>query len=145
MKHLYISILLLMTIPLYSQENKANEYRTIIINGNELQTNGIDTIIIVNPMPEFPGGQRKMMEFLNRNLRYPETASKDNIKGKVVLRFSVSAQGEIGNIEVVKSVREDVDNEAIRVIKKMPKWKPGEQHGKPVRVWYTLPISFGAN
>ena len=99
----------------------------------------------VEQLPEFPGGQQAMIEFLSSNVRYPEKAAKNNIQGRVLVRFVVEKTGEISNIEVVRSVDEELDAEAIRVIKSMPNFTPGRQDGKPVAVWYTLPLIFKLN
>ncbi|MBS1783458.1 MAG: TonB family protein [Bacteroidetes bacterium] len=81
-------------------------------------------------------------EFLAKNLRYPELAKENNIQGRVVTRFVVDENGDVSDVNVVKGIGGGCDEEAVRVIKKMPKWKPGKQNGKPVKVYYTLPISF---
>ena len=132
---------ILISNSILSQENNT-EYIKFIKNGIEFQTNGKDTICIVDPMPEFPGGNKKLIKFLQKNIKYPESAVIDKIEGKVVLRFTIDKSGIIRDIVVIESVREDLDNEAIRVIKKMPKWKPGEQNGISISVSYTYPIVF---
>ena len=114
-------------------------------NGIEYQTNGIDTKIIIDPMPEFPGGIEKLREFLSENISYPGSARKDSVEGKVFVLFLIDKKGKAQNFQVKKGVRTDLNNEALRVVKKMPRWKPGEQNGKPVPVWYTIPINFQLN
>ena len=97
---------------------------------------------IVEELPEFPGGVVKMNEYLSNSIIYPEYAVNNNIEGKVVLEFVVDIDGTITDIKIVQSVHESLDNEASRVVKSMPKWKPGKNDGKLVRVKYTLPIGF---
>jgi TonB family protein len=96
----------------------------------------------VESMPEFPGGQDAMVTFLINNINYPKDARRKKIEGKVILQFNISIDGSISNVVVVKSVNELLDDEAVRVIKQMPLWKPGYQNAKQVTVRYTLPIMF---
>ena len=98
--------------------------------------------IRVEKMPEFPGGQDALNRFLVRNIKYPLLAQENGIQGRVVCQFVVNSDGSIVDISVVRGVEESLDKEAIRVIKSMPKWTPGRQGGKSVRVKYTLPIRF---
>ncbi|MBQ2182661.1 MAG: energy transducer TonB, partial [Bacteroidaceae bacterium] len=97
---------------------------------------------VVEHMPEFPGGMEEMMKYLSMNIRYPEAARKAGTQGRVPVNFVVEADGTISNANVLRSVSEELDAEAIRVIQNMPKWKPGMQNGQAVRVKYTIPISF---
>ena len=96
----------------------------------------------VDQMPEFPGGEMEMMKYLSQNIKYPENAAKNDIQGRVVLRFVVEKTGEIGEIKVLRSVDEELDAEAVRVVRSMPNFTPGRKNGKAVAVWYALPISF---
>lgn len=96
----------------------------------------------VEQNPEFPGGAAEMYKYLNKNIRYPPAASRANIQGRVFLQFVVNTDGSITDVEVVKGVGFGCDEEAQRVVKGMPKWKPGRQSGRAVRVKYTLPVSF---
>jgi protein TonB len=97
---------------------------------------------VVEQMPEFPGGAVEMMKFLSENVKYPEAAMKAGTQGRVLVTFIVEADGTVTNIKVVKKVSDEIDAEAVRVIKAMPKWKPGMQNGKAVRVKYTIPVTF---
>ncbi len=97
---------------------------------------------VVEQMPEFPGGMEGMMKFLVENVRYPEAAHKAQTEGRVLVQFIVETDGTVSNTKVVEKVNDDLDGEAIRVVGSMPKWKPGRQNGKPVRVKYTLPVTF---
>ncbi len=98
--------------------------------------------IAFTPFEIYPEPSVDIANFLRKNLSYPTTAANDGKEGKVILRFCVKPNGTIGNIKVMRSVREDIDAEAVRVLKAMPRWKPGIQDDKPVSVFYTLPISF---
>lgn len=97
---------------------------------------------IVEVMPEFPGGTEKMMDYLSKSIKYPEAAKEKGISGRVFLSFVVEKDGAVSNVKVVKGIGKECDDEAVRVVKAMPKWKPGMQKGKPVRVSYMLPIFF---
>ena len=92
--------------------------------------------------PEFPGGMPACLQFLYKNIKYPPIAQENGTQGQVVLQFVVERDGSIGDIKVVKSVDPYLDKEALRVVKTMPKWKPGMQRGKPVRCRFTLPVRF---
>ena len=99
---------------------------------------------VVEEMPDYPGGILERTKFIQANIKYPESAAKNGIMGKCFLKFIIKADGSIGDITVLKGVSgcPECDNEAIRVIKLMPKWKPGKQNGRPVSVYYNLPINF---
>ncbi|MCK9179659.1 MAG: energy transducer TonB [Bacteroidales bacterium] len=97
---------------------------------------------VVEEMPEFPGGPAAMMKYLNNNIRYPTIAQENGIEGRVIVQFVVNSDGTIVDANVVRSVDPFLDKEALRVINSMPKWKPGKQRGKSVRVKYTLPVMF---
>ncbi len=97
---------------------------------------------VVEKQPQFPGGDVKMMEYLNKNIRYPVIAQENGIAGRVICTFVVNRDGSIVDAEVVRGVDASLDREALRVINAMPKWVPGEQRGKPVRVKFTLPVTF---
>ena len=97
---------------------------------------------IVEVMPEFPGGMEKMMDYLSNNIKYPEEAKEKGISGRVFLSFVIEKDGSVSNVKVVKGIGKQCDDEALRVVKAMPKWKPGLMKGKPVRVNYMLPIFF---
>ena len=93
-------------------------------------------------MPEFPGGEKALLDFVNRHLIYPVDAQRFGIQGKVIIRFVVEKTGYIGRVEVARGVSPDLDSEAIRVVKSLPRFKPGMQDGELVSVWYTLPLTF---
>jgi len=106
----------------------------------EAEANQIFTVVEQNP--EFPGGEAALMQFIKKNLKYPAFAAENGIQGRVTLSFTVEKDGSIANIEVMRSPAEELSKEAIRVVSSMPKWKPGKQRGKPVRVKYVLPVTF---
>ncbi|MDD5782095.1 MAG: energy transducer TonB [Muribaculaceae bacterium] len=96
----------------------------------------------VEQMPQFPGGDAELMKFLRDNIVYPAMAQENNVQGKVIVQFVVTKTGDIGEVKVVKSVDRDLDNEAVRLVKKLPKFIPGRMNGQAVNVWYTLPVQF---
>jgi len=97
---------------------------------------------VVEKMPQFPGGEQSMLQYINSNLRYPVDAQEKGIQGKVIIRFAVNESGKVENIEVIRSLYPSLDAEGIRVIKSFPDFIPGEQNGEKVAVYYTLPITF---
>ena len=97
---------------------------------------------IVEEMPEFPGGVEAMMKYVGENVKYPEEAKDKEIQGRVFVSFIVEKDGSVSNVEVKRGIGGGCDEEAVRVIKAMPKWKPGKQEGKPVRVSYMMPLNF---
>jgi protein TonB len=102
----------------------------------------VEVFVVVEEMPTFPGGDAALMTFINSNIQYPEIAKENNIQGKVVLRFCVTYKGTVDQISILKPVDPALDNEAKRVIAMLPAWKPGKQGGKPVNVWYSVPVTF---
>ena len=97
---------------------------------------------VVEQMPEFPGGAHALFEFLGKNIRYPEAAEKAGIQGRVIVTFVVMKNGSVDRAKVVKSVSPELDAEALRCVKSMPKWIPGKQNGEAVNVKYTIPLTF---
>ena len=97
---------------------------------------------VVEQMPEYPGGIKALLDYLCQNVKYPADAEKQKIEGRVIANFVVETDGSISNVEVFRPVFPSLDAEAVRVLSAMPKWKPGMQSGKVVRVKYTVPISF---
>ena len=99
--------------------------------------------VVVETMPEFPGGQQALFKYLSENVKYPAIAQENGIQGRVICQFVVNKDGKIVDVEVVRSGGDpSLDKEAVRVIKSMPPWKPGKQRGKAVRVKYTVPVNF---
>ena len=93
-------------------------------------------------MPEFPGGDQAMMDFVAKNVQYPQEAKDKEISGRVLVSFVIEKDGSITDVKVVKGIGGGCDEEAVRVVKAMPKWKPGKDKGKPVRVSYMMPFTF---
>jgi periplasmic protein TonB len=96
----------------------------------------------VQEMPEFPGGNQALLKFVGENLHYPDAALENNIEGRVTLKFVVNSDGSVDRIEVLGGVYPALDNEAVRIIKLLPDFKPGRQNGVPVPVWFTIPVVF---
>lgn len=101
-----------------------------------------EVFMVAEQMPEFPGGMKELLKFLQDNLKYPENAMKNNVQGRVIVQFVVEKDGTLTEFKVARSVDPDLDAEALRVLQTMPKWKPGMQRGKIVRVKFTVPVSF---
>jgi protein TonB len=101
-----------------------------------------EIFVVVEQQPEFPGGTTALMKFLGDNIRYPVIAQENGIQGRVIMNFVVERDGSISDVQIVRGQDPSLDREAERVIKTMPKWKPGQQRGKPVRVRFTLPVVF---
>ena len=97
---------------------------------------------VVEEMPDFPGGQAELLKFIAKSIKYPVIAQENGIQGRVICAFVVNKDGSVVDAEVLRGVDPSLDKEALRVIGTMPKWKPGKQRGKPVRVKYTVPITF---
>ncbi len=101
--------------------------------------------MVVENMPEFPGGDLGLMKYIQRNVKYPPIAKEYNITGKVYVSFIVDKTGTVTNVKIVRGVDKNLDAEALRVVKSLPKYKPGKQRGKAVRVMFTIPINFTLN
>lgn len=101
-----------------------------------------EVFMVVEQMPEYPGGMKEMLKFLQENVKYPENAMKNNVQGRVIVQFVIEKDGTPTEFKVACSVDPDLDAEALRVLQTMPKWKPGMQRGEVVRVKFTVPVSF---
>lgn len=126
----------------YSQSKdsvKQQSLKTVEISREEGVLDKADEI------PLFPGGVDELMNYLSSNIRYPENAAKNGIQGTVICRFIVRSTGHVDKPEVMRSVDQELDNEAVRVVAGMPQWEPGKVDGKPVDVYFTIPISFRLN
>lgn len=140
MKNLLLILILFSGLIVRAQTDSVKDALPLV-DGSAMDK---EIFTFVEQVPEFPGGQEAMMKFISKNIVYPEHAKENNVEGKVLLKFVINTQGEIRNIEVINKVRYGygLEEEAIRVLKKMPRWTPGKQNGKPVNVYFTLPISF---
>jgi len=106
------------------------------LDGNEVVYTSIEQ------MAQFPGGESELLKYISKNLIYPAKDLENNVQGKVVLRFVVSKTGLVNNVEIIRSLTPTSDNEAIRVVRSLPRFIPGKQNGVNVSVWYILPISY---
>jgi len=101
-----------------------------------------EPFVVVEEMPTFPGGDIALLKYIGENTIYPGNAKEQNIQGRVIIRFCVTEKGGVSKISVLKGVSPELDEEALRVVKTLPEFKPGKQGGKPVPVWYMVPITF---
>ena len=135
-----VPVIALALLAFANPTNETANKSVVMANGQDNASQ--DVYESVEQMPEFPGGMEEMMKFLQMNIQYPANAAKNNVEGRVVLQFVVKKDGQIGEVKIARSVDPELDAEALRVVKSMPNFIPGRQDGKPVAVWYTLPISF---
>lgn len=112
------------------------------VNNTQNNASKEDFYKVVDKMPEFPGGMNEMMNFLAQNIKYPDKAKEKGIEGKAILQFIVEEDGSVSHITILKNPGEGIGEEAKRVVGLMPKWKPGENEGKIVKVQFTIPVSF---
>jgi periplasmic protein TonB len=101
-----------------------------------------EPFVVVEEMPMFPGGDAALLTFIGEHTNYPEVAKENNIQGRVIVRFCVTSKGGVSQVSVLKGVDPELDKEAVRVVGTLPTFKPGKQGGKPVPVWYMVPITF---
>ena len=112
-------------------------------NGNAVQGKDAEYAVSeLDSQPEFPNGNDGIVKYLSENIKYPKKALKNGITGKVFVQFVIDKTGKVTNVTAVRGVEKSLDKEAVRVIKSMPKWKPGIKDGQPVKVKYTIPINF---
>ncbi len=127
-------------------DSEADEETTIDQTDIQIDDEEVDdepvNFYSVQEQPEFPGGEAALYQYLSNNIHYPEDAMGNDIQGTVWVQFIIDKNGNVTNIKVVRSVDPSLDREAIRVVKSMPRWKPGKQRGKPVRVIFQVPIKF---
>ena len=124
------------------ETGKAVEVKYVPVEVEEEEPEEETIFQVVEVMPEFPGGMAECLKFLGKNIKYPTIAQENGVQGRVIVQFVVNRDGSIVDPVVVRSVNPYLDKEALRVIKSMPKWKPGQQRGKAVRVKYTVPVTF---
>jgi len=101
-----------------------------------------EPFVVVEEMPMFPGGDAALLLYIGEHTNYPEVAKENNIQGRVIVRFCVTSKGGVNQVSVLKGVDPELDKEAVRVVGTLPTFKPGKQGGKPVPVWYMVPITF---
>lgn len=104
-----------------------------------------DVYFIVEEMPKFPGGDNALREYIGASVKYPEEAKKKGIHGKVYVSFVVDVDGTVSGVTIARGVAPSLDKESLRVVRGLPKWTPGKEKGKPVKVQYTVPINFALN
>ena len=134
---------------LSSEDNQAEAqtqtYVPPVVKVEEEEESSQQIFMVVEEMPEFPGGQAALMSFIAKSIKYPVVAQENGIQGRVTCSFVVNKDGSIVDAEVIRGIDPSLDKEALRVINTMPKWKPGKQRGKPVRVKFTVAINFRLN
>lgn len=126
-------------------EEYTPDYRVNIEDVFEPEVEEPEYFIIVEEMPQFPGGDRALLKFIGQNVNYPEIAKQNSIQGKVFINFIINKKGYVEQVKVIRSVDPLLDKEAMRVINLLPKWKAGKQRGKAVNVAYNVPINFQLN
>ena len=131
------------TLPvMFKLGNDAPESKSADTPTREAKVDENGVYMVCDEMPEFPGGMAECMKWLGANINYPETAQKNGVQGRVIVQFVVNTDGSIIEPQVARGIDPELDAEALRLINAMPKWKPGKQQGKAVRVKYTLPIAY---
>lgn len=118
------------------------DFDDLIFHASVNKADEDEVILIPEIMPEFPGGQRALICYLANTIKYPLIAQENGIKGKVYVSFVIDEEGKVYNVNVVRGVDTSLDNEAVRVVEGMPRWEPGRQAGKAVKVRYNVPIYF---
>lgn len=139
-----LAVVLMMTNCVQKKDagGVSSQEETVQDEKQQKVTDNDEIFVVVEEMPQFPGEQEALMKYLSENVRYPVIAQENGIEGRVICSFVVERDGSITDVQVVRGVDPSLDREAVRVIQSMPKWKPGKQRGKPVRVRFTLPIVF---
>jgi protein TonB len=126
------------------QSTEIKEYIPVDM-GKVEEDEEVQIFTVVESMPSYPGGEAARIEYLNANIKYPQMARESGIQGRVFVTFVVEKDGSVTDVKVLRGIGGGCDEEAIRVIKNMPKWDPGKQRGKPVRVQFNMPILFKLN
>ena len=121
--------------------NVVREYKNEVIV-EEKKPEPEQVFTAVEQMPQFPGGDAALMKYLSTNINYPTVAMENGVQGRVIVQFVVTKNGTVGEVKVIRSVDRDLDKEAVRLCKSLPKFVPGKMNGQAVNVWYTLPITF---
>jgi protein TonB len=124
------------------ENTEVQEYVAQVKQDDEESAEEAQIFMVVESMPEFPGGEPNLYKFLAENIKYPQMAKESGIQGRVFVTFVVERDGSVTDVRVLRGIGGGCDEEAIRVVKSMPKWTPGKQRGKSVRVQYNLPVKF---
>lgn len=130
---------------LTTEDTQGNAQKDIFVPSVAKDEEEVDdniAFVLVEEMPEFPGGETGLLNYIRQSLRYPVIAQENGIQGRVVCSFVIDRNGKVTEAEVARSIDPALDKEALRVVNAMPNWKPGKQRGKPVRVKFTVPITF---
>lgn len=123
-------------------QNKTHIVDQVVAEVKPVEEEKVYNIATVEQQPEFPGGQAAMYKWLSDHINYPPAAAEEGVQGKVIVEFVVSKSGRVENVRVLRGRHQALDKEALRVVKAMPNWNPGRNNGQPVKVTYTLPVSF---
>lgn len=125
-------------------ENEAQTFQHVEFDEETVEEEE-EVFLVVEDDPEFPGGLGALSQFIADNIKYPQLAKENNITGRVFVSFVVEKDGSVGQVKVLRDIGGGCGAEAVRVVKSMPKWKPGKQRGKPVRTQFNLPVAFELN
>jgi periplasmic protein TonB len=125
-----------------TKDRKVNDTITFIPKQESVIPEEPQVYINVKEMPEFPGGTDALMKFISDNLNYPDEAVRNNVQGRVIVKFVVEPDGTVGRIEIISGIDQALNEEAVRVVKSLPTFKPGRNDGVPVPVWFVIPVLF---
>ncbi len=125
-----------------ADENEAVDFSDVNFDTTQEEDDDEQIFVSVQQMPEFPGGIMALRRYIAEHIQYPVLAQENEIEGTVVVKFVVGKKGEVSNVQVIRGVDPLLDSEAVRVVRTLPRFKPGYNNGRPVKVWYTLPIIF---
>jgi len=131
-----------INVDIEARADQAVQSYVPVLTEDEPEPVAEEIFTFVEEYPEFPGGDKALREYILNNIKYPEVARTSGITGTVYVQFVVEKDGSISDVKVVRGIGGGCDEEAVRVVKSMPRWKPGKQKGQPVRVYFTLPIEF---
>ncbi len=125
-----------------ADEDQAVDFSDVNFDSSDADNEDDQIFVSVQQMPEFPGGVLALRRYIAEHIQYPVLAQENDIEGTVVVKFVVGKKGEVSNVQVIRGVDPLLDSEAVRVVSHLPRFKPGYNNGRPVKVWYTLPIIF---
>lgn len=144
MKKVILSILFLGTTMLSCEDQANQESFKEVAEAEGLNFANVEgeVLVDVEQAPEYPGGMQEMFRFIGENLKYPSEAKEKEVEGKVFVKFVVTKDGKIGNVETLKGIGYGCEEEVARVLASMPDWQPAQQDGEPVNVYFTMPVQF---
>lgn len=142
-----LPVALLLVVACNSREDELTDEQILKQEKTAAPMNSVkevaeDVFMVVEEMPQYPGGTDALLKFLADNIKYPQSAENAKIQGRVIASFVVTKAGKVSDINIVRGVDPELDDEAVRVIKMMPDWTPGRQRGEAVNVKYTIPVTF---